>query len=60
MTMNASRTPSLTEIKDEIADAGLEKVSGGDKTTTTSSSVPSISEIVVTKRIDKVSTVLFQ
>ena len=41
--------------KDELSDSDLSKVTGGGR----DSSVPSVSEGVVTKRIDKASDKLF-
>jgi len=57
MTKNVNRMPSLTGTKGEIADTELDKVSGGDKTKTTSSP-PSVAEITVTKVLDVSSTKL--
>jgi hypothetical protein len=57
MTKHVNRTPSLAGTQGEIADAELDKVSGGDKTKTRSSS-PSVSEIVVTKLTDVASAKL--
>jgi type VI protein secretion system component Hcp len=57
MTKNVKPKPSLAETKGEIADAELDKVSGGGKTKTTSRT-PSVSEIVVTKVIDASSPLL--
>ncbi len=51
MTKNVNPTPSLAGIQDEIADADLDKVSGGDKAKTAPSH-PSVSEIVITKSTD--------
>jgi bacteriocin-like protein len=41
--------------KDELSDSELNKVTGGGR----DSSEPSISEIVITKRLDKASAKLF-
>ena len=57
MTPNVNPTPSLAGIQDEIADADLDKVSGGDKAKTAPSH-PSVSEIVVTKVQDCASAAL--